>query len=162
MRYEGEGEDRRCARYFADPAGDLEYIIDFENKKQATDPAQNVVTTDVLDSNLDPSTLEILTVSHPGSFSMEMDIVGTSVTVTFIFTDINLPPNENPPEGEGFVHFRIGLKAGLPVGTEVRNSASIVFDSNPPIETDEIVHVIGQRVWLPVVFKSAGTATRRH
>ena len=33
-------------------------------------------------------------------------------------------------------------KAGLPDGTEFRNKASIVFDSEPPMETSEVVHVL--------------------
>ena len=46
-----------------------------------------------------------------------------------------LPPDVNPPEGEGSVFFTIHPKSGLPSGTVLSNKASIVFDANDPIET---------------------------
>jgi YVTN family beta-propeller protein len=48
-----------------------------------------------------------------------------------------LPPNKNPPEGEGSVLFTVLPKQGLATGTEIRNRATIVFDVNPPINTPE-------------------------
>lgn len=46
-----------------------------------------------------------------------------------------LPPNQSPPEGDGYVSFRVEPKTGLASGTEIANQASIVFDVNDPIET---------------------------
>jgi hypothetical protein len=46
-----------------------------------------------------------------------------------------LPPNVNPPEGEGSVLFTVQPKAGLATGTEIDNDATIVFDNNDPIRT---------------------------
>jgi len=77
-------------------------------------------------------------VSHPEKFSHDRE----GRTVTFRFTDIGLPPNEDPPEGEGYVVFAVKPEGSPDPGTEFRNNASIVFDSNPPIETGEVVHVI--------------------
>ena len=52
-----------------------------------------------------------------------------------------LPPNVNPPEGEGYVTFRIRPKADAASGTVIKNKATIVFDPhlgvNPPMETNE-------------------------
>jgi hypothetical protein len=48
-----------------------------------------------------------------------------------------LPPNVNPPEGEGSVIFTLMPKQSLPTGTQMRNKATIVFDVNPPIDTPE-------------------------
>lgn len=48
-----------------------------------------------------------------------------------------LPPNQTPPEGEGFVSFVVRAKAGLPTGTRIENTARIVFDANAPIDTPE-------------------------
>jgi hypothetical protein len=48
-----------------------------------------------------------------------------------------LPPNVNPPEGDGAVFFTVKLKPGLAEGTQVRNRARIVFDANAPIDTPE-------------------------
>lgn len=48
-----------------------------------------------------------------------------------------LPPNIKPPEGEGSILFTVKPKQGLNTGTKIRNSASIVFDTNAPIATPE-------------------------
>ncbi|MBI3799873.1 MAG: hypothetical protein HY268_23230 [Deltaproteobacteria bacterium] len=53
-----------------------------------------------------------------------------------------LPPNVNPLEGEGSVLFTVMPKKDLPTGTEIRNSASIVFDVNPPIDTPEWLNTL--------------------
>ncbi|GAB2568977.1 hypothetical protein [Kribbella endophytica] len=45
-----------------------------------------------------------------------------------------LPPNHTAPEGEGRVAYSVRLKS-LPSATVVTNKASIVFDTNPAIET---------------------------
>lgn len=46
-----------------------------------------------------------------------------------------LPPNINAPQGEGSVFFTIRLKQNLPTGTEIKNKASIYFDTNDAIVT---------------------------
>jgi len=64
--------------------------------------------------------------------------LGTGV-VSWHFTGIDtrtggladfLPPNEDPPEGQGNVGFTIRPKAGLPSGTVIENIAAIKFDVN--------------------------------
>jgi hypothetical protein len=129
-----------CGRFVIDPAratDPIEYVIRFENKAEATAPAENVVITDVLDHDLDPSTLKMIAVSHPG---VSYEVAGN--VATFRFNGINLPPNVQTPEGEGDLTFTIEPRPGLASGTEIRNSASIVFDFNPPIVTPEVVHVV--------------------
>jgi hypothetical protein len=46
-----------------------------------------------------------------------------------------LPPNVNPPEGEGSVVFTVRPRSALPPNTQIANSAAITFDDNPPITT---------------------------
>lgn len=46
-----------------------------------------------------------------------------------------LPPNTQPPAGEGAVLFTVMPKPGLPTGTPIQNQAAIIFDVNAPIET---------------------------
>jgi hypothetical protein len=59
-----------------------------------------------------------------------------------------LPPNNvdecgDPPHcGEGFVEFTIKPNASTPTGTVVKNKASIIFDYNDPIETNEVSNTI--------------------
>ncbi len=48
-----------------------------------------------------------------------------------------LPPNVNPPEGDGAVVFTVKYKSGLATGTRICNVASIVFDANDPILTPQ-------------------------
>src|SRR5690606_11194803 len=52
-----------------------------------------------------------------------------------------LPPNQDPPEGEGQVTFSVEADA-LGSGTGLSNEASIVFDSNQPIETGAWTNVV--------------------
>ena len=51
-----------------------------------------------------------------------------------------LPPNNNNPEGEGFVSYRVGLKQSLATGTTIKNKAVIIFDANKPIVTNEYIN----------------------
>ena len=46
-----------------------------------------------------------------------------------------LPPDVNPPEGQGGVTFSISSRDGLVTGDAITNSASIVFDKNEAILT---------------------------
>jgi len=47
-----------------------------------------------------------------------------------------LPPEDGTGRGQGHVTFSIGVRFDAADGTEVSNSASIVFDTNPPISTN--------------------------
>ena len=53
-----------------------------------------------------------------------------------------LPPNHNPPEGDGSVFFTIKPKENLPSGTQLCNEASIVFDVEDPIITPPWCNVL--------------------
>jgi len=57
------------------------------------------------------------------------------------FGDI-LPPNKISPEGEGFVSYSIKSKSKLLSGTRIANSASITFDVNEAIITNEVFNTI--------------------
>ncbi|NQU85913.1 MAG: PKD domain-containing protein, partial [Mariniphaga sp.] len=53
-----------------------------------------------------------------------------------------LPPNTTSPEGEGFVSFSIGLRDELTTNSEIRNKATIIFDANQPILTNEYINTL--------------------
>ncbi len=53
-----------------------------------------------------------------------------------------LPPNTNPPAGEGSVAFTVMPKSGLATGTPIQNQALVVFDTNAPIATPTWLNVI--------------------
>ncbi|MEZ8221391.1 WD domain-containing protein, G-beta repeat-containing protein [Candidatus Fervidibacteria bacterium JGI MDM2 JNZ-1-D12] len=76
------------------------------------------------------------------------DLVERRMTVTFkginpetgrLHPDGFLPVNENPPEGEGWVAFKVRLKEDVRSGAQVKNKASIKFDVNEPQLTSEVV-----------------------
>jgi hypothetical protein len=53
-----------------------------------------------------------------------------------------LPPNVNSPDGEGSISFNVLPRLGLSDGTVISNAATIVFDTNAPIPTNESVNTI--------------------
>lgn len=114
------------------------YIIHFENADSATANATNIWLEDTLDANLDWATLTFDTSSH----EVEISFDSTSGLITWYFEDIQLPPNVNPPEGEGWVMFHVDPLPDLPSGTQILNWADITFDYNDPMRTDTILNTI--------------------
>lgn len=68
-----------------------------------------------------------------------------------------LPPNVNPPQGDGSVVFTVMPKQGLPTGTEVRNRARIIFDLNDPIDTPEWLNTLDNTKPTSQVLPLAGS-----
>ena len=53
-----------------------------------------------------------------------------------------LNPNKVSPEGEGGVSYVVSPSSGLPSGTEIRNKATIIFDTNAPLDTNEVIRIL--------------------
>jgi PKD repeat protein len=53
-----------------------------------------------------------------------------------------LPPNNAEHAGEGFVSFSVGMKDNLTTNSTFKNKASIIFDANAPILTNEYINTI--------------------
>lgn len=53
-----------------------------------------------------------------------------------------LPPNRTPPEGDGFANYSIRALDQLATGTALSALASIVFDTNAPLETPEFMNTV--------------------
>lgn len=53
-----------------------------------------------------------------------------------------LPPNITSPEGQGFVTLHVPLRSGLPHEQTIANEASIIFDANAPIITEQWMNTI--------------------
>jgi len=49
-----------------------------------------------------------------------------------------LPPEDGTGRGKGYFTYVVAPKVGLPTGTQIRNIASVVFDVNAPITTDQV------------------------
>ena len=120
----------------------INYQILFENKKEATAPAYRIRISDVLDENVfDVNTVRFGSTSHEGiQYNWKMSREGNKLS--WDIEGIELPPNVNAPEGEGYVTFSVDLKPGLPTGTQIKNKATIIFDYNAPIETNEYVNTL--------------------
>ncbi len=116
------------------------YMVEFENMASASAEAETVVVYDTLDTNLDMSTFSMITSTHPSVLTTTVDT--TSRSITWRFSGINLPPNVNPPEGQGWTIFSIMPKQNLASGTQIKNSANIIFDVNPPIATNTFINTI--------------------
>jgi hypothetical protein len=107
----------------------LYYTIQFENTGTAS--AEFIRIEDVLDSNLDETTFEMIRASHTVNTARDGN------QLTWHFYNINLPPTvSQPTQSHGYVYFRIKPKAGYAVGDIIPNSAAIYFDYNPPIVTN--------------------------
>ncbi len=163
------------------PSSNMLYGISFENKPDATAPAQDVVITDQLDTTkLDVTTFELgqmtfgdTVINVPTgltSFTTEVDLRPANdllvsvnanldqntglVTWTFLSLDpftrqtpTNalagfLPPNIDGVQGAGKVLFTISPKNTVTTGDEIRNHATIIFDLNAPITTNEWLNTI--------------------
>ncbi|MEP6569512.1 MAG: hypothetical protein ABJC10_07030 [Acidobacteriota bacterium] len=67
-----------------------------------------------------------------------------------------LPPDTNPPDGQGSVTFSVMPKQNLATGTEIRNKARIIFDNNAPIDTNEYLNTIDNSLPASHVLPLAG------
>ena len=118
----------------------VDYCIFFENKKEATAPAYRIHITDELDEKVfDVSTVRFGGTSHDDAgFGWKMSRDGNKLT--WEIEGIELPPNKKAPEGEGYVTFSVDLKPGIKNKGQIKNKATIVFDYNDPIKTNEYVN----------------------
>lgn len=111
----------------------LTYKIHFQNL--GTAPAQVVRIVDLIDPDLQISTLEYLSSSFPCVVTLS-----SPNQVEFRFTGINLQPaSVNEPASHGYVEFRIRPKSTLQPGTYITNNAGIYFDFATPVYTN-LVH----------------------
>ena len=53
-----------------------------------------------------------------------------------------LPPDDANGDGEGFVTYTTQPKAGLPTGTVITSQASVVFDTNPSLNTNTVTDTL--------------------
>jgi hypothetical protein len=124
----------------------IRYTIFFENDSGATAEAIHIDIVDTLDPNLDWSTLEIGPMSHSNTCEATYD--DPSRVLTWHCHNIMLPPNHNPPEGEGFVSLSVKPWWWLSSGTQIKNRAYIKFDSNPWVaapDSGPVIRTIGFR-----------------
>ena len=116
--------------------GMLEYTIRFQNLGNA--PAVDVRVENLLSELHHKGTVIAVAASH--DYIIDEDAEGR---LNFFFENINLPAAEDDePGSHGFITFRIKPISGLTPGTEIQHHASIYFDLNPPIVTNEVTNTI--------------------
>lgn len=116
----------------------LDYTIQFQNT--GTDTAFNIKVFDVLDNNLDISTLKINGSSHPMNYKLENRML------KFYFNNILLPDsNRNKDLSNGFVSYSIKPKSSVK-NALIKNTADIYFDFNIPITTNTTFHTIKESI----------------
>ena len=107
----------------------LYYTIRFENTGNAS--AINVRVEDVLDAQLDESTVQMVSASHP----YVLDRVGSNLI--WKFDNIQLPVSvANSSVGKGYITFKVKPNANFAIGDIIPNTAAIYFDFNPAIVTN--------------------------
>lgn len=113
----------------------LTYTIRFQNT--GTAPAQNIYIQDSLSSNLDWSTFELLSTSHP----MFINHLGNGI-LRFEFDNIWLVDSSVSQElSQGYLTYRISENVNCSVGSEIENTAYIYFDWNDPIVTNTTYNI---------------------
>ena len=115
---------------------ELSYKIRFQNVGNAN--VNNIVVRNELPEELDIERLQLGTTSHSYRFWIE-----DGKTLVWSFENISLPDSTaDEINSHGFVTYRIFPKRTLSTGTKIKNKASIYFDNNAPIVTNEIENTI--------------------
>jgi len=118
----------------------INYLIRFQNT--GTDTAFNIAVRDTLDAKLDWSSIQMIAASH--SYQIQ---INNQNRISWLFNNIQLPDsNRNEPRSHGFIAYRIKPKNNLLVGDTIKNSASIYFDYNLPVQTNRQATVVMNNV----------------
>lgn len=109
------------------------YTVHFQNT--GTFPAERVRITDLLDTALYLPSLRLVAASHDiTSFQLK-----PGGLLEVVFDNIQLPDStSNEPESHGFVTFAVQRNKAFNANVAVLNRASIYFDFNEPIVTNEV------------------------
>jgi uncharacterized repeat protein (TIGR01451 family) len=108
----------------------LTYTIRFENTGTAN--AVNVKVDDLLDSQLDETSVTTISASH------QFVLKRINNALSWHFDGIDLPPSVegDAVTGHGYIVFQIKPKTGFALGDVIPNTANIYFDFNPAIVTN--------------------------
>lgn len=114
----------------------LTYRIQFQNDGNYN--AINVKITDLIDNQLNLSTLRVVEASH----GVQMAINNQTRQVDFNFNNIFLgSSSDNLELSRGYVVYEIEENENLALGAEIENTANIYFDFNPAIVTNTTYNV---------------------
>ncbi len=109
----------------------LIYTIRFQNI--GNDTAFFVKVIDTLDVNLDAQSVQVISASHI------YQMINDNGVLTFNFPTCNLPPESLDYSGScGYISFKVKPNSNLSNNTIVNNKASILFNFNESISTNEV------------------------
>ena len=119
----------------------LEYTIRFQNT--GTFPAERVIITDTLSTDLLWNTMELVSSSHNTGWYIHQGVLH------FVMDPINLPDStSDEPNSHGYVKFRMTPVSTLMNGAQIENVANIYFDFNEPVITAPAVFTVDQSVGI--------------
>lgn len=128
----------------------IEYTIRFQNT--GNDTAYQVLIIDTLSNDLLIESLEIISSSH----SVGTSIDRTNRVINFLYENIYLPDSTtNFEASQGYIKFKVRNVNDFMVDSIILNTASIYFDSNPPIVTNIDTIVFGLTPFDQVFFKDS-------
>ena len=114
------------------------YTINFQNT--GNDFATFVKVRDTLSNDLNVALLQTIATSHPNYYlQITTDKTQTPPRhiATWSFDNINLDyAAHNEPASHGFIQFSLPAQQNLPLGTQINNTAHIIFDYNTPVVTN--------------------------
>lgn len=115
----------------------LDYVIRFQNT--GTADAINIAVEDIIPANAEALSFELLAASHP----MAVEYYAFARKLRFQFAGIHLPDSTTDEVGShGFIRYRMRPLAGLVVGDTITNGASIFFDHNPAVLTNQAITIV--------------------
>lgn len=113
----------------------LNYTVQFQNT--GNDTAYDIVIRDTLSANLDLESFQYLASSHSPIVQVKGNVA------VFTFANINLLDSfHNEQQSHGWLQYRIKTKPGLPLQTQIKNTAYIYFDLNAPVVTNTTVNTV--------------------
>lgn len=113
----------------------LNYIVQFQNT--GNDTAYDIVVRDTLSANLDLESFQYIASSHSPIVQVKGNVA------IFTFANINLLDSfHNEPQSHGWLQYRIKTKPGLPLQSQIKNTAYIYFDLNAPVVTNTTVNTV--------------------
>ncbi|MFN8310571.1 MAG: SdrD B-like domain-containing protein [Chitinophagales bacterium] len=121
----------------------INYTINCQNT--GTAPTHFVIIKDTLSPNLDYKTVQFTGSSHPCQFRNDNGIL------TFTMDPVALTDSATDEKNShGSVSFSVKIKSGLPIGTKIKNKASIYFDFNPAVVTNETANTVAKKVSIGI------------
>lgn len=121
---------------------DLEYTLHFQNT--GPDTTRAAVLLDTLDvMGLDASTIQ----PGPSNWPYRWQLEGTGV-LRLSFDSLLLPPIAvDTQQSRAWLKFRVSQRPNLPIGTVIRNQATVYLGFNSPVKSNETWHTIGSSLY---------------